>query len=240
MQKDIRFYDMRYTRLRFISQSTHTDPLGKQTLLCKLRVKGSSENRPKISPGDMVYFRPAEEDLPTHALHLFEIRGVVLDFKLQNEIVTCLCQRPAHSSITTQMYPSLAESAPDAVRELLEAPRYHIRFTFDMCGGSIIQKALTNISLTESLLLTVFPLKDFTLPNPFPRLLLQPAPLPMDEDLNMEQREAVETVSALYLRGQEDYFTSPQSTAFVPAPPYIIFGPPGTGEHAIARVCVCA
>jgi hypothetical protein len=90
------------------------------------------------------------------------------------------------------------------------------------------------MSSSVSLQLAVFPPKGYTLSNPFSRLLKYPDKvIPMDPDLNQEQREAVETVSALYLRGQEDC----KEASFVPAPPFIIFGPPGTGEWQSVLFC---
>jgi hypothetical protein len=222
MQKDIRHYDMRYFRIYF-KLTKHSQTV--INLICKFTVKGSSENRPMIRSGDIVCFRPVEEDLGENSLTLFELRGVVTNFSLKDELVTCVFCVPLNSSITTPFSDILPFSHSN-VKKILNRPRYHIRFTSDVCGVSFIQKALAAIAVSIPLQLATFPPKDYSLGTPLPRLLKHSVKLPMDADLNLEQREAVEMVSALYLRGQEDC----RLDDFMPAPPYIIFGPPGTGK----------
>ena len=217
MHKDIKFYDIRYSKIKFKKIKTGSSA---STIVCKFMVKGSSENRPKINPGSSIRFRPAQEDLALNRFPLFELVGIITDIKLQTEMVTCVCVHPPQNH-------SYMFGQPQYNLSLLNRLRYHTRFTFDLCGAAFVQKAIMNILDSAPLQLVTFPPREFSLNNPYTRLLDISEKITMDVNLNLEQIEAVETVSALYLRGKQECHLK----SFVPTPPYIIYGPPGTGKE---------
>jgi hypothetical protein len=214
MDKDIKFYDMRYVQLKFRVLKSG-DRSFSSCMKCSFVVKGSSENRPLINVGDKIRFRPAAEDLIglNSAIGMYELVATVTAFTLKDERVTCVLA-----------VPNFGVGVP--VMKFISSVRYHVRFTFDRCGFMFIQKTLDTLVMSTSLQRVVFPPKGLVLSNPLPLLLNCSTPIPIDSDLNLEQREAVETVAALYLMGK----ANGKKKEIVPAPPYIIFGPPGTGK----------
>eukprot|EP01041_Mallomonas_annulata_P003250 gene3250-6431_t len=82
----------------YSSQMTMTMSMSSPlTMTCSVRIRGCSENRPKISIGDVIKLRPLEESL--HAvgftygvnkrpLPLFELEGGVFHVQLASEVVT--------------------------------------------------------------------------------------------------------------------------------------------------------
>lgn len=223
MDKDIRFFDLRYSSVSFKilpPAQPNSDP---KYMTCSLIVKGANENRPMINIGDFIRFRPVGEDLLAHCLPMLELEAVVTGFTLKSEKVTCVLALPNMEQTYLNHPPAFPHHAVKVLSEL----RFHIRFTFDKCGVAFVQKAIDTISESTALKLRVFPPKEREVRNPLPRLLQFPGRIIMDPDLNREQREAVETVSALYLAGVDSYKADRNCT---PSPPYIIFGPPGTGK----------
>jgi hypothetical protein len=87
---DIAQYDLHYASLRPERKEVGDRSL---TVRVKMHVRGSSENRPKITLGSQVLLRPVAEDiqlLPTFgwAPQLFELRGICVHYQLSTEEAT--------------------------------------------------------------------------------------------------------------------------------------------------------
>lgn len=85
---DIAQYDLHYVSLR----AELMDPTS-MIVRVKMRIRGSSENRPKVTLGTQVLLRPVEEDLHKLAMlgwlpQLFELRGLCVHYQLSAEEAT--------------------------------------------------------------------------------------------------------------------------------------------------------
>lgn len=275
---DIAQYDLHYVTLRAEKKagsalSTVTGA-GTAMMTAKLKVKGSSENRPKICLGGEIFLRPVAEDL--HKLlaydwvpQVFEIRGVCVHYQLATEEATF--EFPA--SVVPPQLP---------FDKLFNALRYHVRFDYERYGFLFVQWAIANIMQNKYLVETLFPSEDTMarlkayfaakrrLPAPPPGLpsavdgargkpsavgvtsqsqlapeLTEPdvgvshlpssahGAAPTPAAFNAQQLQAINGILQLVADTRwtavRHTYSSEAVQDHLPMPPYIIYGPPGTG-----------
>jgi hypothetical protein len=142
---DIAQYDLHYASLRPERKEFGDRSL---TVRVKMHVRGSSENRPKITLGSQVLLRPVAEDiqlLPTFgwAPQWFELRGICVHYQLSTEEATFefpIVTMP-HDVLFTRL-------------------RFHVRFDYERCGFLFVQWAVGNILCDPYLTETLFPNED--------------------------------------------------------------------------------
>jgi hypothetical protein len=142
---DIAQYDLHYASLRPERKEFGDRSL---TVRVKMQVRGSSENRPKITLGSQVLLRPVEEDillLPTFGWtpQLFELRGICVHYQLSTEEATFefpIVTLP-HDVLFTRL-------------------RFHVRFDYERYGFLFVQWAVGNILRDPYLTETLFPNED--------------------------------------------------------------------------------
>lgn len=282
MKIDIAQYDLHYVKLTATkkppSESSSGGTFGTTMMLVKLKVRGSSENRPKICLGGEIMLRPVAEDLPILVQYglnpaPFEIRGVCIHYQLSTEEAVFEFPGnvlPAH----------LSHVSFDRV---FNALRFHVRFDYERYGYLFIQWAVSNIMQNKYLIESLFPNEDTiarlkrhfreskTPPCP-PGLQQQqkvptqkswaaiaavvadhgassPHSLPIDQQdspggglsgsdqaatFNPQQLEAITAIGALVADARwttvSHLNVGGSVQDFLPMPPFIIFGPPGTGK----------
>ncbi len=153
---DIAQFDLHYVRLTAkIKPSAPNVPAnapGSQLLIAKLKIRGSSENRPKIGLGTEILLRPVQEDLYLLAQYhllpqMFEIRGVCIHYQLSTEEATF-------------EFPGMINPPQVPFLLLFSALRYHVRFDYERYGFLFIQWAVGSIMSNKYLVEALFPNDD--------------------------------------------------------------------------------
>ena len=153
---DIAQFDLHYVRLtasiKPAAPNVPTNAPGSQLLIAKLKIRGSSENRPKIGLGTEILLRPVQEDLYLLAQYhllpqMFEIRGVCIHYQLSTE--EAIFEFPG--MINPPQVPFLL---------LFSALRYHVRFDYERYGFLFIQWAVGSIMSNQYLVEALFPNDD--------------------------------------------------------------------------------
>ncbi|CAI5967953.1 unnamed protein product [Closterium sp. NIES-64] len=216
MEADIRYYDIRGVPVL---------PCGSRNVseFYQLTVPGLAEKRPSVLLGDRVYLTFANE---AGARRRIEYQGFVHRVERESAIL---------------------RFHPDFHRRFIPGQLFNVRF--EVPRGPVrachLALGLANRHLGQHVLM----------PSEIPQRLFSivPAIRPFDRRLNVEQREAVaqplllnveqrEAVAQLLVRSRLQLGARPEPYL----PPYIVFGPPGTGKtktvvEAIlqsgARVC---
>jgi hypothetical protein len=281
---DIAQYDMHYVRLRATRKEgsvlNAVTGAGTTMMTAKLKVKGSSENRPKICLGGEIFLRPVAEDLHKLMAYdwaplVFEIRGVCVHYHLATEEATY--EFPA-SVIPPQL----------PFDKLFNSLRYHVRFDYERYGFLFVQWAIANIMQNKYLVETLFPSDDTmarlrtyfaakrSLPAPPPGFssasgaadsargttstagvtsqaqltpeLTEPdvglshlpscarGAAPTTAVFNAQQMQAINGILQLVADNRftavGHTYSSEEVQDHLPMPPYIIYGPPGTGAQS--------
>ena len=130
------------------------------------KVRGSNENRPKISTGDFVRVRPLQEDIDRlnvsrkyypFIVCKFELTGIILSYKLAGEScrleftlpnVEGILYRPDYGG-------NVADFKKIDILSLLNELRYHVRFSFDRSGLAFTHKGTFSYVLTLCMLLNL-------------------------------------------------------------------------------------
>jgi DNA polymerase III delta prime subunit len=258
MTRDIIQYDLHYQKIFFLPLDHTMRGLNEGVVKAKFTVIGMSESRPKISIGDIVRLRPAEEDVfalcnkDLISRNISELQGIVTSCSLKTEEIE------AQFLITRQTLrdPSNIVSA-DGIKlhmnQILaecNKVRYHVRFTFKREGFAFISEALNNILQDESFVEVLHPELDpevKSLRFDFDaNAVLNKSELKAEPesgyDWNAEQLFAIEAISS-HLWRAISYLSNAQIPKRVYAngrvidvnkkqrlPPFIIHGPPGTGK----------
>ncbi|CAI5991760.1 unnamed protein product [Closterium sp. NIES-65] len=224
MEADIRYYDTRGVPVL---------PCGSRNLseFYQLTVPGLAEKRPSVLLGDRVYLTFANE---AGARRRIEYQGFVHRVERESAIL---------------------RFHPDFHRRFIPGQLFNVRF--EVPRGPVrachLALGLANRHLGQHVLM----------PSEIPQRLFSivPAIRPFDRRLNVEQREAVaqplllnveqrEAVAQLLVRSRLQLGARPEPYL----PPYIVFGPPGTGKTKtvaeailqvvkgmpLVRVLVCA
>lgn len=235
---DIAKFDLNFVPIKFaIESDSHFTIL----LKCKIHVPGSSESRPRVLIGDHIRIRPVKEDLATLHIPLFELIAVVTNYVLATEEATCLVSMQKFCPI-----------------EALENVRYDVRFSYDNSSFSFTHYLLQrNTVLSKHFLDAIFPtVALFDKLNQYRKL----HPL---RDHSMEKTASIRREYGSFNAEQEraiqnivDWTDLEYPKGFKPPilPPFVIFGPPGTGktrtvtesilriigEYPEKRILVCA
>eukprot|EP01038_Epipyxis_sp_PR26KG_P010898 gene10898-14628_t len=234
MGLDICQYDLTYCQIEFplpdpsisINNFNSILTLKPQTITIPIHVKGSSENRPQIMIGDIVKLRPVSEDLysvysPGLLMEMFEIQGIIKSFRIKGEIAEVELPYTIELKQIFNKY-----------------KRFHVRFTFDKFGFVFVHKSLAILMNSAYYMNCLFPSQQtIDLADRFYDVLSSNSTHSMEKldtnqvinprnriGFNDAQNEAIDTILQLC----EMREMSPLS--FLPLPPYVIFGPPGTGK----------
>lgn len=233
MNISIKSYDIPYASIEFTEQrSTGYVQASEKKIECKLHIKGSQENRPKILLGDVVRLRAlpgscVEGILPDK----FEIQGVVKSFRLATEeaVVEFADMPTSYAYVITNTNPLLE----------LNARKYQVRFTFDRCGFGFIQESLQIISAAynKHLITMLFPNDNMLSP-------VQLSPTRVNHTfgagtvpLNGQQMAVVQYLADCATSMKQHYDNPSLYSAHV-RPPYVIFGPPGILNSTYYFICI--
>ncbi len=223
---------------------------------CKIGVRGSNELRPKILTGNKIRFRPCQEDCQKYNLPIVEMVGVVLNYVLATEESLMIVSVPKHvvdiHHLPSSLSPSDSTSSlSNQALDLWNRLKYHIRFVEDRSLYSFINYLFDHrLTSTQNdyLLRCFFPTRhDIDLLQQWKAqcLRFQPQTAPRiskmtesvannpttvnpscDRLLNAQQKKAIQEV--LFWTGATRIH--PIHQTLLPMPPFIVFGPAGTGK----------
>lgn len=231
---DIAKFDLHFVKINF--ELIRENNLLSISLKCKLQVQGSNESRPRILIGDKIRLRPTVEDCAARRMNLFELQGLVSNYHLQSEEVTCLF------AVQNVFAIDGVQSSSSKLIELLSSMKFDVRFSYDRSSFAMMKILLNSRMVLSSYLIEAL------FPNPNTMAKLKEAKqmhftgsygiVPTDgafsiasnsyvrlsAEFNQEQNRAIcSVVDWCDLNNQSRH-------SICPIPPFIIFGPPGTGK----------
>lgn len=233
MDHDIKTFDVYFQKLKRVQNAP------KQMLVMELEVKGASENQPSIEMRNLVTLRPVVgpdtkgsfmPELRKRGFPIIEVRAEVLNRK-QDTVRLMLPKHP----------PSGLNLSSAQFSEMMCEVHMHIRFCcalegFDMMRRALLQWRLSKrrgqsaARLTRQRWQYLCPIEPAdTASESKEHAPVQTAGVERWDwanDLNMQQREAVQSV------------VSQGPGSGTTAAPYLVTGPPGTGKTLVLIECV--
>jgi hypothetical protein len=145
MIMDIAQYDLHFLKPEFKYVPVNPDStlypnnIKRKIMRCSIKVRGSNESRPKILLGDTVRLRPVAEDIKPHPpfhMRLFELIGIIVSYKLINEMCIVEFAQPFLDEIIFRPDVSgrFNQGENITILNLINELRYHVRFTFERSG----------------------------------------------------------------------------------------------------------
>jgi hypothetical protein len=241
---DIHFYPIKFQLYQDPHRHEYESHFSPTILLrCSIKIRGSSELRPKISVGNKIRIRPSQEDCENFNIQMTELIGIILNYSLSSEEAVVIFSAPKYvvnpiiNSSNEIENSSISESSPNLNQQSLQlwnSLKYHIRFVDDRTPYGFMQYILKH-SLIENAYLQkcIFPtqtdidrLKELKIlaarqKNNNSKLLNLGNDSSKETKCNQQQEKAISEI--VEWCSIHRYFT----TYAFPMPPFIIFGPPG-------------
>jgi hypothetical protein len=255
-------YDIHYSSVHFTPYVPHKsysnivsqispDSFQYHLATCKMKIRGSSELRPRILIGNIIKLRPSQADQLKYGLNLFELVGTVLNYTLASEEAVVIFTLPKILPVASQtIYLNHKDQEESNHLAIWNKIKYHARFTDDRSHFGFIHYLIQHILLPTPnvpttgtgiyLLNCLFPtqpiislLKEFRLQyhrsndqSHRANLNFNSSESISNKKFNQQQEKAIEEVviwTGINRRSEGGKLLS--------MPPFIIFGPAGTGKR---------
>lgn len=236
---DIAKYDLRGVKLNFTSYRYEGKYRPVNTMLqATVKIPGSSESRPRVLVGDMVRLRPAKEEIQRLGLGMIEMHAVVVSYSLAAEEAVMVVSLP---NVFPRPSPT---SHPEKYEEMLvrfwSGVKFYLRFSYDHSYFAFSYFTLNYHVIADPYLLDcLFPKSELieTLTELRSKTNIDLKYLHLDDRIkcNEQQMQSIEDI--LVWCGTDRRCVggthSKLPYMYLPLPPFILFGPPGTGLSSV-------